>query len=97
MTGPSCAALTSGTFVVFTRTIGAGGTLTTTDFTVGSPMTFNTVTSGSNAVTILNSHNIVTSGSEATLDFPGGSVKTIAIVPNTTSGGFRLIDLPRCS
>jgi uncharacterized protein len=36
------------------------------------------------------------SGSAATLNLQAGSVDTLAIVPNATSGGFRLIDLPRC-
>jgi len=36
-------------------------TLTATDIAVGSPTTFDTVTSGSNAFTILSSHNIACS------------------------------------
>jgi len=49
------------------------------------------VTSGSNASTILN----VISGRGGTLNWQGGTVNPIAIVPNT-SGGFRRIDIPRC-
>ena len=45
---------TANTFVVFTGTIGAGGTITAIDIAVGSPTTFNTVASGPNAFTILN-------------------------------------------
>ncbi len=74
----------------------AGGTLTVTNFAVGAPTTFNTVASGANAFTILNGHDIVVSGSAATLTLQGGTVNTLAIVPNT-SGGFQLINLPRCS
>ena len=33
----------------------------------------------------------------ATLNLRADAVNTIAIVPNTTSGGFRLIHIPRCS
>jgi hypothetical protein len=86
---------TPNTFVVFPGTLGAGGTLTANNIAVGSPTTF-TLASGSNAFTILNGHDIVISGSAATLNLQGGTVNTIAIVPNT-SGGFQLINLPRCS
>jgi hypothetical protein len=84
-------------FVVFIGTLGAGGTLTATDIAVGSPTAFSTVTSGSNAFTILNGHDIVVSGGAATLNLQAGSVNTLAIVPNATSSGFQLINLPRCS
>jgi hypothetical protein len=87
---------TPNTFVVFTGTLGAGGTLTANNIGVGSPTTFNTLASGSNAFTILNGHDIAISGSAATLNSQGGTVNTIAIVPNT-SGSFQLINLPRCS
>jgi len=87
---------TANPFTVFTGVLGAGGTMIATDIAVGSPTTFNTVTSGSNAFTILNGHDIVISGSAATLNLSGGSVNTLAIVPNT-SDGFQLINLPRCA
>jgi hypothetical protein len=67
-----------------------------TSIAVGSPTTFSTVTSGSNAFTSLTGHNIVISGSAATLNLQAGTVNTIAIVPSTTSGGFELINIPRC-
>lgn len=82
-------------FTVFKGVLGAGGTLLATDIAVGSPTTFNTVTSGSNAFTILNGHDIVISGNAATLNLQGGTVNTVAIAP-TTSGSFQLINLPRC-
>jgi hypothetical protein len=81
----------------FIGAIGAGGSPAATNMAVGSPTTFHTVASGSNAFTILHGHEIAVSGSAATLNLLGGSVNTLAIVPNTTSGGFRLINLPRCS
>ena len=87
---------TEAPFTVFTGVIGAGGTLTASNIVVGSPTTFNTMTSGSNAFTILNGHDIVISGNAATLDLQGGSVNTVAIVPNT-SDGFQLINLLRCA
>ncbi len=87
---------TANPFTAFTGVLGSGGTLTVTNFAVGAPTTFNTVASGANAFTILNGHDIVVSGSAATLTLQGGTVNTLAIVPNT-SGGFQLINLPRCS
>ena len=87
---------TANPFTVFAGVLGAGGTMIATNIAVGSPTTFNTVASGSNAFTILNGHDIVVSGNAATLNLQGGSVNTLAIVPNT-SGGFQLINLPRCA
>ena len=87
---------TANPFTVFNGVLGAGGTMIATDIAVGSPTTFNTMASGSNAFTILNGHDIVVSGNAATLNLQGGSVNTLAIVPNT-SGGFQLINLPRCA
>jgi hypothetical protein len=85
-------------FNVLTGTIGGGPTtVTATNIAVGSPTPFNTVTSGSDAFTTLNGHDIVISGTAATLTVQGGTVNTIAIVPNGTSDGFRLVNLPRCS
>jgi hypothetical protein len=81
--------------VVFTGTIGAGGTITAIDIAVGSPTTFNIVASGANAFTILNDHEIVIAGSAATLNLQGGTVNTVAIVP-IESGGFQLINIQRC-
>ena len=85
------------TFNVFTGVLGNGGTLMATDLTVGAPTAFSAVTSGSNAFTILNGHDIVVSGSAATLTLQAGTVNTIAIVPNATSAGYRLVNLPRCA
>jgi len=80
---------------VFTGVLGASGTITATDIAVGSPTTFNTVASGSNAFTILDGHDIVIEGSAATLNLQGGTVNTVAIVP-IESGGFQLINIQRC-
>jgi hypothetical protein len=64
---------------------------------VGAPTGYATVTSGSNAFTILNGHNIVISGNAATLVLPAGSVNTVAIVPGATAGSYQLVNIPRCS
>ncbi len=42
-------------------------------------------------------HTTDISGSAATLILQAGTVNTVAIVPDATLGGFRLINLPRCS
>lgn len=84
------------TFNVFTGVLGSGGVLTATNIAVGAPTTFNSMASGSNAFTVLNGHEIVISGSAATLTLQGGTINTLAIVPNG-SGGFQLVNLPHCS
>lgn len=81
---------------VLAGTIGSGPTTVVgTDIAHGTPTPFATVTSGANAYTILNGHDIALSGSAATLTLQGGTVNTIAIVPNP-SGGFQLVNLARC-
>ena len=84
-------------FNVFTGVLGSGGTMTAPNIAVGAPTAFDTVTSGSNAFTILNGHNIVIQGSAATLNLPAGTVNTIAIVPGTVAGSYQLVNIPRCS
>ena len=82
-------------FTVFAGVVGAGGTLMAANIAVGSATTFSTMASGSNAFTILNGHDIVISGSPATLTLSAGSVNTVAIVPNPL-GGFQVINIQRC-
>ena len=65
-----------------------------TNIAVGSPTTFRSVTSGPNVFSVLQGDNVVITGSTATLQ--AGSVNTLAIVPKT-SGGYELINIPRCS
>lgn len=84
------------TFNVITGVLGNGGTLTASNIALGTPTTFNAVTSGSREFTILNGHDVAISGSAATLNLQAGSVNTVAIVPDVASGGFRLINIPRC-
>ncbi len=76
---------------------GSGATApVASNMALGAASPFATVTSGSNAYTVMNGDNAVVSGSAGTLNLQAGTVNTIAIVPNTTSGGFRLINIPRC-
>jgi hypothetical protein len=61
---------------------------------------FSTVTSGSNAYTIryTGSTQTLITGSDATLNFPAGSVNTVVISRLTPpTGNFTLINLPSCS
>jgi hypothetical protein len=83
-------------FTVFSGVLGAGGTLLSSNIEVGAPTAFSTVSSGSSQFTILNGHDTAISGAAASLNLQAGSVNTVAIVP-TTSGGFQLINLTRCS
>jgi len=84
-------------FNVFLGVLGSGGTMAAPNIAVGAPTGYATVTSGSNAFTILNGHNIVISGNAATLVLPAGSVNTVAIVPGATAGSYQLVNIPRCS
>jgi len=85
------------TLNVFKGTLGVDGTPLALDIAVGSPTAFSTVTSASSVFSILQGHTTVIAGPEGTLNLQAGTVNTIAIVPTTTSGGFRLINIPRCS
>jgi hypothetical protein len=82
-------------FTVIKGTLGADGTVFASNIVVGAPTSFSIVTSGSNAFTILQGHTTIISGSDATFNLQAGCISTIAIVP--TSGGFQLINIPRCS
>ncbi len=76
--------------------VSSGTTTVASTLALGSPTTFTTVTSGSNAYTVLSGQNTAISGSAGTLNLQAGSVNTIAIVPGTTAGSFQLINIPRC-
>lgn len=84
-------------FNVIKGTLGVDGKLFASNITVGAPTSFSTVTSGSNAFTILQGHTTVILPGEGALDLQAGTANTIAIVPNPTSGGFQLINIARCS
>ena len=86
---------TANTFNVFTGT-STTGTPVASSIAFGAPTTFSTVASGSNTFTITNGGTSVISGGAGQLNLQAGSVNTIAVIPNTTSGGFQLINIPRC-
>ena len=88
---------TPNNFAVFQGTVGAGGTLHAANPAVGAPTTFTTVPSGSNTFSVIRNHETppAISGTPGTLTLQAGTVNTIAIVANA-SGGFRLVNLPRC-
>ena len=90
-------ATTVNAFNVIKGTLGVDGALIAAEIAVGAPTAFSTVTSGSNAFTILQGHTTVISPSEGTINLQAGTANTIAIVPNPASGGFQLINIPRCS
>ena len=84
-------------FDVLKGTVGGGPTtVVQTGVAFRSATPFSTVTSGSNAYTIMSNHQPVISGSAATLNLQGGSVNTVVIV-RTLSGNFELINVPSCS
>jgi len=84
-------------YVVFKGAIGTGPQLAL-NLAVGAPTSFTALTSGSNEFSILKlpGHVVALEGSAATLTLQAGSVNTLAIVRNA-SGGYQLINLPRCS
>ncbi len=84
-------------FTVLKGVLGQGHSLVEPNIAVGAPTTFATVTSGANTYTILKGHETVISGSAATLSLQPGGVTTVAIIPDGTSEGFRLVAIPRCS
>jgi hypothetical protein len=80
---------------IFAGGLPPSGTLIASNVFVGSPTTFKTVTSGANAIMLMVGHNLATR-TDATLNLQAGTVNTIAIVLNTTSNGFQLINIPGC-
>jgi hypothetical protein len=84
-------------FTVLQGTVGSGPTtVVQTDIAFRSATPFSSVTSGSNAYSIMYNHEAVISGNDATLNLQGGTVNTVVIVRNL-SGTFQLISLPSCS
>ena len=87
---------TANTFVVYLGAFGSGQSPVAINIAVGAPTEFRTVPSGSNTFSVVQvqGHSIVIPSSAATLQ--AGSVNTLAIVPDATSGGFRLVNIPGC-
>ena len=86
-------------FDVLKGTVGSGATtVVQTGIAFRSATPFNTVTSGSNAYTIMYNHDAAISGNDATLNLQAGTVNTVVIVrSNPPSGNFQLINVPSCS
>jgi len=83
-------------FTVLKGTLGSGPTqLVEPNIVVGAPTPFAMVASGANDYTVLKGHETVVTGSAAALFLAAGGVNTAAIIP-TASGGFQLINIPRC-
>jgi hypothetical protein len=84
----------------FTVLKGAAGSGTSTvvqnNITFRGATPFSTVTSGSNAYTIMANNSPVVSGAAATLNLQAGTVNTVVIVRNL-SGTIGLINVPSCS
>ena len=84
-------------FTVLKGTAGSGTTtVVQNNIAFRSATPFSTVTSGSNAYTIMHGTETVISGSAATLNLQGGTVNTVVIVRDP-SGDFGLITVPSCS
>lgn len=81
-------------FYVFTAWPPVEGSLFAPSVLVGSPTPFKNVASGTTSFTIIIGHQEETLHT-APVTLQGGSVNTIAIVPNP-SGGHQLITIPRC-
>ena len=90
-------AATPNSFTVLKGVLGQGHSLLSANIAVGEPTAFAAVTSGANPYTILKGHETVISGTAATINLQAGTVTTVAIVPDGTSVGFRLVAIPRCS
>jgi hypothetical protein len=84
-------------FTVLKGTAGSGSTTVVQSnigFRAATP--FSSVTSGSNAYTIMYGQEVGISGSDATLNLQGGTVNTIVIVRNPLTGNFNLVRVPSC-
>ena len=85
-------------FSVLKGTVGSGTTtVVQNDIAFRGATPFSTVTSGSNAYSIMYDQAAVISGSAATLNLQGGTVNTVVIVRNPSSNNFELINVPSCS
>jgi hypothetical protein len=85
-------------FTVLKGTVGSGTTtVVQTDVAFRAATPFSTVTSGSNAYSILYNHEVVISGSDATLNLQAGSANTVVIVRDPATNNFVLRSFPSCS
>jgi len=84
-------------FTVLKGTAGSGSTtVVQSNIAFRSATPFSSVTSGSNAYSIMYGQDIAISGNDATLNLQGGTVTTIVIVRNPLTGNFNLVAVPSC-
>jgi hypothetical protein len=85
-------------FTVLKGTVEGGSTtIVQTDIAFRGATPFSTVTSGSNAYTIMYNHEAVISGNDATLNLQGGTVNTVVIVRDPATNNFQLRTVSSCS
>jgi hypothetical protein len=85
-------------FTVLKGTVGNGETtIVQTDIAFRGSTPFSTVTSGSNAYSIMYNHEPIISGPDATLNLQAGTVTTVVIVRDPATSNFRLVSVPSCS
>ena len=85
-------------FTVLKGTVGNGQTtIVQTDIAFRAATPFSTVTSGSNAYSILYNHEPVISGTDATLNLQAGTINTVVIVRDPVTSNFQLKNVPSCS
>jgi hypothetical protein len=85
-------------FTVLKGTVGNGETtIVQTDIAFRGATPFSTVTSGSNAYTIMYNHEPILSGADATFNLQAGSVSTVVIVRDPATNNFRLVSVASCS
>ena len=76
----------------------ASGTVVQDNIGFRGATPFSTVTSGSNAYTIMQGSETVVSGNAATLNLQGGTVNTVVIIRSLSGGNdTQLITVPSCS
>ena len=79
-------------------TVGNGQTtVVQTDIAFRAATPFSTVTSGSNAYTIMYNHEEAISGNDATLNLQAGTINTVVIVRDPVTSNFQLKNVPSCS
>ena len=85
-------------FTVLKGSVGSGATtVVQSDIAFRAATPFSTVTSGSNAYSIIYNHEVAISGNDATLSLQAGSVNTVVIVRDPSTNNFQLKSVPSCS
>ena len=84
-------------FTVLKGTVGSGTTVVQNNIAFRGATPFSTVTSGSNAYSIIYNHEPIISGANATLNLQPGTVTTVVIVRDPATNNFVLRSVPSCS